>query len=216
MRLLDLLLISLRTLAKNKMRSGLTVLGVVIGIAAVTTMVSIGQGASQMVLTQFEALGSNVILVFPQRNQTGGVQQGTVTSLTDADADAIAVECPSVRAVTPSVGAAGAQVIGGNVNWKPNEVQGVGPDYPIVRNWNMAAGEFFSERDVSAAAKVCVIGHGLATRLFPGQDPIGQQVRVKNIPFTVVGVLEKKGANMFGQDQDDILLMPHTTVKKRI
>src|SRR5262249_23878252 len=139
-----------------------------------------------------------------------------VTTHTVADADAIAAECPSVKAVTPSVGAAGAQVIGGNVNWKPNEVQGVGVDYPIVRNWQMAAGEVFTERDVSGAGKVCVIGYALATRLFPGADPVGQQVRVKNLPFIVVGVLERKGANMFGQDQDDILVTPYTTVKKRL
>src|SRR5205823_5883235 len=108
------------------------------------------------------------------------------------------------------------QVIGGNVNWKPNEMLGVGPDYPIVRNWPMAAGQFFGERDVAGATKVCVIGYTLAVRLFPEVDPIGQQLRVKGVPFRVVGVLAKKGANLVGQDQDDILLMPYTTVQKRL
>ncbi len=215
MQLLDLLLISLRTLAKNKLRSGLTVLGVVIGIAAVTTMVSLGQGASRLVRSQFQSLGSNVILVLPGSSQSGGVRQTTVLTLTEADAAAIAAECPSVKAVSPQI-PTGGQVIGGNVNWKPNEMTGVGPDYPRVRNWPLAAGEFFTDRDVAAAAKVCVLGQTLVTRLFPDVDPVGQQIRIKNLPFRVVGVLERKGANLVGQDQDDILLMPFTTVRKRL
>jgi putative ABC transport system permease protein len=213
--LLDLLLISLRTLGKNKLRSGLTVLGVVIGIAAVTTMVSLGQGASKLVQNQFQNLGSNVIIVLPASCESGGVRQGTVATLTQADADALATECPSIMAVSPLIGTSG-QVIGGNVNWKPNDMEGVGPDYPRVRNWPMASGEFFTEHEVSGSAKVCVLGHTLANRLFPETDPIGQQVRVKNIPFRVIGVLSRKGANLVGQDQDDILLMPYTTVRKRL
>jgi putative ABC transport system permease protein len=215
MDLFDLFRISLRTLAKNKLRSGLTVLGVVIGIAAVTTMVSIGQGASQLVQTQFQTLGSNVILVFPGNGQNGGARQGPVATLTEADAKAIAEECPSVRAMSPLIGT-GGQVIGGNVNWKPNEMLGVGPDYTTVRNWPLANGEFFTDRDVAGAAKVCVIGNTLVARLFPDVDPIGQQIRVKNIPFRVIGVLERKGANLVGQDQDNVLLMPYTTVRKRL
>jgi putative ABC transport system permease protein len=213
--LIDLLMISLRTLAKNKLRSGLTVLGVVIGIASVTTMVSIGQGASQLVNNEFQSIGSNVIVVFPGSGEREGASQGPVTTLTEADAQAIAAECPAVKAVSPFIITSG-QVIGGNINWKPDEMVGVGPDYPLVRNWPMASGEFFTERDVVGANKVCVIGHTLVTRLFPDTDPIGQQVRVKNIPFTVVGVLARKGANLVGQDQDNILLMPYTTVRKRL
>jgi putative ABC transport system permease protein len=215
MDLLDLFAISFRQLAKNKLRSGLTVLGVVIGIAAVTTMVSIGQATSELVKNQFASLGSNVLIVFPGRIQKSGVTEGMRANLTAADAAAIAAECPSVRAVSPVVGASG-QVIGGNVNWKPGELRGVGPDYLAVRNWTIAQGEFFTERDVAGATKVCVIGHTIAVKLFPGIDPVGQQVRVKNIPFTVIGVLSKKGANMVGQDQDDILVMPWTTVRKRL
>src|SRR4051812_48906802 len=123
MRLFDLVLLALRTLAKNKLRSGLTVLGVVIGIAAVTTMVSIGEGGSQLIQKQFQSLGSNVILVFPGRSEQGGASQGTVPKLTTADSAAIARECPSVKAATPAVGTSG-QVIGGNVNWKPNDMNG--------------------------------------------------------------------------------------------
>jgi putative ABC transport system permease protein len=213
--LLDLLLISLRTLAKNKLRSGLTVLGVVIGIAAVTTMVSLGQGASRLIQDQFQNLGSNVIVVLPASSQTGGLRSGAVTTLTEDDCKAIADECPSVLAVSPFIGTSG-QVIGGNVNWKPDQMLGVGPDYVIVRNWPMASGEFFTERDIVGNHKVCVLGQTVANQLFPGADPVGQQVRVKNIPFTVSGVLSRKGANLVGQDQDNILLMPYTTVRKRL
>src|SRR5262245_12559870 len=136
MNLIDLMLISLKTLAKNKLRSGLTILGVVIGIAAVMTMVSIGQGAGELVRNQFKSLGSNVILVLPDRSQSGGVRQGSVMTLTEADTYAIATECPSVAAVTPVIPMQG-QVIGGNINWSPKEMVGVGPDYVIVRNWPM-------------------------------------------------------------------------------
>ena len=216
MRAADLVVLSLRQLGKNKLRSGLTVLGVVIGIAAVTVMVSIGQGGQTLIQDQFKNLGSNVIIVFPARKEsTSGVREGPVQTLTPDDARAIADECPAVRAVSPMVGAQ-AQVVGGNVNWKPAQMQGVGPDYLEVRNWTIAAGQFFTERDVAAANKVCVIGDTIHRKLFPGQDPVGQQVRIKNIPFTVVGVLGKKGADLVGNDQDDILLMPYSTARKRI
>ena len=205
----------MRTLRKNKLRSVLTVLGVVIGIAAVMTMVSIGQGASKRVQDEFQTLGSNVIIVHPGRGQHGPAREGTVTTLTEADAQAIAAECPAVLAVSPFIGTSG-QVIGGNVNWQPDQMLGVGPDYPRVCNWSMADGEFFSDRDIAGATKVCVIGYTLVLQLFPDTDPIGQQVRVKNIPFQVVGVLNRKGANLVGQDQDNILLMPYTTVRKRL
>jgi putative ABC transport system permease protein len=206
---------SMRMLAKNKLRSGLTVLGVVIGIAAVTAMVSIGQGAGQLVHNEFQNLGANVIVVTPVYGQSGGVHQGTVATLTAADAQAVADECLAVRAVSPLVGTNG-QVIGGNVNWQPDYMIGVGPDYQVVRNWSLSAGEFFTENDIAGATKVCVIGHTLVTQLFPDVDPIGQQVRVKNIPFRVIGVLARKGANLVGQDQDNIILMPYTTVRKRL
>jgi len=215
MSIVDILRIAVRALRKNKLRAGLTVLGVVIGIAAVTTMVSIGESASALVTSQFQSLGSNVLIVFPGSGQSGGVRSGQLPSLTPEDAKAIAEECPAVKAVSETVGASG-QVIGGNVNWKPDSMFGVGHDYPIVRNWPLAAGEFFSERDITAAAKVCVLGQTLVAHFFPGSDPIDQQIRVKNIPFRVIGVLERKGANLVGEDQDNILLMPYTTVQKRL
>jgi putative ABC transport system permease protein len=215
MNLFDLLFLSLRTLRKNKLRSGLTVLGVVIGIAAVTAMVSIGQSAAELVKGEFQNLGTNVLLVFPARAVSGGIRQGRVTTLTAADTAAVASECPAVRAASPLV-FTGGQIIGGNVNWNPAEMRGVGPDYLQVRNWPLAAGDFISERDVAGAAKVCVIGQTIANRLFSGTDPLGQTIRVKNIPFTVIGLLNRKGANLVGEDQDDILLMPYTTVRKRL
>jgi putative ABC transport system permease protein len=138
-----------------------------------------------------------------------------VTTLTEADAHAIAAECPSVLAVSPFIGTSG-QVIGGNVNWQPDQMLGVGPDYPLVRSSPLASGDFFTEREIVAAAKVCVLGYTVARQLFPDADPVGQQVRVKNLPFTVIGVLARKGANLVGQDQDNVLLMPYTTVRKRL
>ena len=206
--------IAWRALAKNKMRAGLTVLGVVIGIAAVTTMVSLGQSAGALVQSQFEALGTNVILVFPEGHRRQGVSSKSV-KLSSKDAEAMATECPSILASSPILGAAG-QVIYGSSNVSPNEMQGVGEDYLIVRNWGIRSGEFFTDRDVTSANKVCVIGHTLVAKLFQTEDPIGSTVRIKNIPFRVVGVLEKKGANMVGQDQDNIVLMPFTTVRKRL
>jgi putative ABC transport system permease protein len=207
--------VAFRALGKNKLRAGLTVLGVVIGIAAVTTMVSIGESAGALVQGQLQGLGTNVVFVVPGAKQQGGVREATVQTLTAKDSDAIGVECPAVLACSPLVGTS-AQVICGNVNWKPKDIHGVGPDYLTVRNWSMQLGDFFSERDVTSAARVCIIGQTLVPKLFQTSNPIGQMIRIKSIPFQVIGVLERKGANMVGQDQDDIVLMPFTTMKKRL
>ena len=215
MNLLVTMRIALRALAKNKMRAGLTVLGVVIGIAAVTTMVSVGQSAGELVQGQFQALGTNVLIVFPEGRRTGGVRQAGNPTLTAEDAEAIASECPSVLAAAAFVWTTG-QVIYGNTNWNPDEMLGVGADYLTVRNWQLRLGNFFTAREISAAEKVCVIGQTLVVKLFQTTNPIGQTIRVKNIPFHVIGVLEAKGANLVGQDQDNIILMPFTTVRKRL
>jgi putative ABC transport system permease protein len=207
--------IALRALAKNKMRAGLTVLGVVIGIAAVTSMVSLGQSASHLVQSQFEAIGTNVIVVFPGSRRSGGVSQANIPTLTARDSDAIASECDAVLASSPLVGAQG-QIIYGNSNFSPREMNGVGADYLTVRNWPLARGGYFSEREINSAEKVCVIGHTLVAKLFQTTNPINETIRIKNIPFKVIGVLEKKGANMVGDDQDNIVLMPYTTVRKRL
>ncbi len=215
MRILTPIRIALRALRKNKMRSSLTVLGVVIGIAAVTTMVSIGQSAGQLVQGQFESLGTNVIVILPDSQRRGGVRSGAVQTLTAEDSRAIARDCESVIAASPLVGAAG-QVVYGNANWSPQEMWGVGPDFLTVRNWQLRHGGFFTERDVISANKVCVIGHTLVEKLFQTANPLGATVRVKNIPLRVIGILEPKGANMVGQDQDNIILIPYTTVRKRL
>ncbi|MBI1833136.1 MAG: ABC transporter permease [Planctomycetes bacterium] len=215
MSVIDLILISLRMLGRNKLRSFLTILGIMIGIAAVMTMVSIGQGASELVKAQFKNLGANVIVVTPASSRTNGVRSGLMMTLTEEDALAIATECPSVLAVSPLIGT-GGQVIRDNINWAPKEMLGAGPDYIVVRNWPVEAGRFLTDRDVATMAKYCVIGQTVADKLFPDENPIGQRIRIRNIPFDVIGVLSKKGANLFGQDQDDIILMPYTTVRKRL
>ncbi len=207
--------IALRALAKNKMRAGLTVLGIVIGIAAVTTMVSIGMSAGQLFQGVIESLGTNVLIVMQGSHSIDGVRKSGAATLSSDDAEAIREECSAVLATSPVVWTR-AQVIAGNVNWSPNETLGVGVDYLTVRNWPLRRGDFFSEQEITSAAKLCVIGQTLSNKLFQTINPIGKSVRVKNIPFRVVGVLEAKGANMVGQDQDNILLMPYTTVQKRL
>lgn len=207
--------VAIRALAKNKMRAGLTMLGVIIGIAAVTAMVSIGQSASGLVQSQFEGLGTNVLVVFPGSRRQGGVRQANTPTLTARDSEAIGGECPSVLASSPIVGATG-QIIFGNSNWSPREMYGVGIDYLTVRNWPLQGGSFFTKRDETSASKVCVIGQTIVARLFQTQNPVGQTLRIKNIPFRVIGILEKKGADMVGNDLDNIVLMPYTSVRKRL
>ncbi len=217
MNLLVTLRIALRALGKNKMRASLTVLGVVIGIAAVTTMVSIGQSASDLVQGQFQSLGTNVVIVFPGSRRQGGARQGhgSARTLTAADSEAIMRECPAVLAATPYVFTSG-QVIYGNNNWNPRDLHGVGIHYLTVRNWQLRCGGFFSERDVTSAAKVCVIGQTVVEKLFQTSNPLGEIIRIKNIPFRVIGVLQAKGANIVGEDQDNVVVAPYTTVRKRL
>ncbi len=217
MGLLLTLRIALKALRKNKLRASLTVLGIVIGIAAVTTMVSIGQSAGDLVQGEFQGLGTNVVLVFPGSRRGGAVRQGmgTTPTLTAQDADAISRECKSVAAASPTV-FSGGQIIYGNSNWSPRDLIGVGTDFLTVRNWQLRYGGFFTERDIHSAAKVCVIGRTIVEKLFQTTNPLGQAIRVKNIPFEIIGVLESKGANMVGQDQDNVVLAPYTTVRKRL
>ena len=207
--------IAFRALGKNKMRAGLTVLGVVIGIAAVTTMVSVGQSASALIQGQFADLGTNVLFIVPGSQRSGGVRQGNVQTLTAADSDALGHDCPSILASSPLVFTSG-QTIYGNTNWSPKQILGVGADYLTVRNWPIRHGGFFTERDISASAKVCVIGQTLVEKLFQTTNPVDETIRIKKIPFRIIGVLDKKGANIVGDDQDDRVLIPYTTVQKRL
>ena len=215
MTLLTTFRIALRALVKNKMRAALTVLGVVIGIAAVTAMVSIGQSAGTMVQSQFDSLGTNVIIVFPEAQQRGGVRTGQAVTLTAEDCQAMKDECPAVVAAAPLTGFRG-QVIAGNVNWSPADMTGTNPDYLHVRSRAVGRGRFFTEAEVRSSAKVCVIGQTVARELFQTGDPVGRRIRIQNIPFEIVGTLQPKGGSTMGQDQDDLLLVPYTTVMKRI
>lgn len=217
MNTLMIIRVALRALAKNKMRAALTVLGIVIGVAAVILLVSICQSAGQLMQDQLQAIGTNVLVVHPGSQRGGGVRTGFggVPTLCAADADAMAAECPAVLAATPIV-AARCQVIAGNQNWLPDDVEGVDLAYLTVRNWQVERGEFFTKSDVHSAAKVCVVGTTVADNLFESRACVGRTIRIKNIPFEVVGVLESKGANLFGTDQDNVVLAPYTTIKERL
>ena len=207
--------VAVRALLRNKMRASLTVLGIVIGISAVTTMVSVGTSAGQLLQDQLQSIGTNFIVVQPSFEKRRGVQTTGMPSLTDEDAQAIGRECPSVLAYSPLVFGM-KPVVRGNTNMQPKEMWGVGVDYLLVRTWDIEAGGFFTERDERAGNCVCCIGHTVVRELFPADNPIGQQLRIGNIPFTVVGVLGKKGASLTGDDQDNVMLMPYSTVLKRL
>ena len=217
MNLAMILRVSLRALSKNKTRAGLTVLGIVIGVGAVILLVSISQSAGLMVKDQFQSLGTNVLFIIPGSQEGGGVHlpSGSITTLIAADADAMCAECPSVLVASPMVSTR-AQIIVGNQNWSPDNIYGVNDAYLTIGNWQIEKGEFFTLNDIHAAAKVCVIGKTVVDSLFSGMDCVGATIRIKNIPFQVIGVLQAKGANLFGQDQDNIVLAPYTTIKKRL
>lgn len=216
MKILNILLSAFRALQRNKMRSFLTMLGIIIGVAAVIAMLAIGQGAEYSVKEQIAALGTNVLMVYPGAQQQGGVRiaAGSSVTLTEDDAQAVAKECPAVQYISPGA-MAGGQVIAGNLNWSTG-IQGTGADYLIIREWPIAYGDFFTDQDIKAAAKVCVLGKTVADNLFPESSPVDQTIRIRNVPFKVVGVLTPKGQNAMGQDQDDVILAPYTTVIRRL
>ncbi len=216
MKSLNILLSAFRALQRNKMRSFLTMLGIIIGVSAVIAMLAIGQGAEYSVKEQIAALGTNVLMVYPGAQQQAGVRTaaGSSVTLTEDDAQAIARECPAVQYISPgSFG--GGQVIAGNLNWS-TATQGVGADYLQIREWPIEYGEFFTDQDVKSAAKVCVLGKTVADNLFPESSPVDQTIRIRNVPFKVVGVLTRKGQNTNGQDQDDVIFAPYTTVIRRL
>ena len=210
--------VAFRALVRNKMRAALTMLGIIIGVGAVIAMVSIGQGAQASVQAQIEGIGTNLLFVSAGAQNVGGVRSGTgdsgTNSLTIEDLEAIKREVPSVAMVTPNVNSR-SQLVVGNLNWNTS-VTGVGPDFTGVRKWDVQSGEFFTEADVRNAARVIVIGQTIADNLFAGTDPVGQTVRVANLPFRVVGVMARKGQDPQGRDQDDVAFAPYTSVQKKI
>jgi len=216
MKILNILVSAFRALQRNKLRSFLTMLGIIIGVGAVIAMLAIGQGAEYSVKEQIAALGTNVIMIFPGAQQQAGVRTsaGSAVTLTEDDATAISRECPAVQYLSPG-SMAGGQVIAGNLNWS-TAIQGVGGDYLTIRDWSLEYGEFFTDQDIKGAAKVCVLGRTVADNLFPDSSPVDQTIRIRNVPFKVTGVLSKKGQNAMGQDQDDVIIAPYTTVIRRL
>jgi putative ABC transport system permease protein len=208
---------SVKALQRNKLRAFLTMLGIIIGVAAVIAMVAIGQGSKQSIQGQLSSMGSNMIVIRPISNATGGARldNTTVQTLTEQDVIALRKQPHYINGVSPSVSARGQAINGAN-NWTTN-LQGVSPDYLDIRNWPLEDGINFSNQDINAAAKVCLVGQTVISNLFPdGEDALGKMIRFKNIPFKIIGVLAKKGENTFGQDQDDVILTPVTTVQERI
>ena len=207
---------ALAALRINKLRTALTMLGIVIGVGAVIAMVSVGAGAQERIAEQIRSMGSNLIVVFPGAQTSGGIRWGlgSQQTLTEEDARAIALEVSAVDVAAPSVRGT-AQTIFGNLNWS-TVIQGVTPDYVEAREWGVATGRMLGSQDVDGAAKVAVLGDTVWHSLFGDSDPVGETIRIKKVPFTVIGVLEPKGQSAFGQDQDDLILIPLSTAKKKV
>jgi len=214
-RTTNIVKVGLRSIARNKLRSALTILGIVIGVGCVIVTNGIGSGASVSIQANINSLGANFIMIFPGAVTQGGARIFSAqSSLTEDDATAIKAECPSVAYVSPGL-RTGGQVVAGENNWA-TEIFGSDVDWPFIRSWNIAKGSFFTEAEVKSAAKVAVLGNSVLQNLFPDSDPIGAVIRIKNVPFKVVGVLEKKGGSTMGNDQDDQIVIPYTTAMKRI
>ncbi len=209
--------VAARAIWRNRMRSGLTMLGIIIGVAAVIAMVSVGKGADRFVQQQIASLGTNLLIVIPGAVTSGGARSGWggASTLTLADVEAIRRSVPSIAAVTPTRRQI-QQVIYGNLNWS-SVIQGVSPDFVRVRDWSVQSGSFFTERHEKSASKVALLGMTVVRNLFaPGQDPVGSTVRIKNVPFKVIGVLTPKGQSSWGQDQDDVVVIPFSTAERRV
>lgn len=208
--------VALRALARNKMRTALTMLGIIIGVGAVICTVAIGVGASNQVQEQIRNLGDNIIFIAAGSVTQHGVRMGSTATktLTVGDAQAVRQQIPMVKEVSPGVGAA-AQVVYQNQNWF-TQLRGVSPEYLTIRRWPLAVGDDFSQHDVDASADVCLLGKTVVQNLFGAEDPVGKTIRIKNIPFRVIGVLAPKGQSPFGQDEDDTVIMPYTTLQKKI
>ena len=208
--------IALRALMVNKMRSTLTMLGIIIGVGAVVAMIAVGTGAKTRIADQIASMGSNLLIVLSGSSTSGGLRMGagTVPTLTYDDAKAIAAEIPGVKYVSPNLSGA-AQVVYGNQNWS-TIINGATPEIFEIRGWPLAAGRSFTQQDLDGTAKVCILGKTVAENLFGGIDPVGQIIRIKKVPFTVIGVLVAKGQSTWGQDQDDVIYVPLSAAQKRL
>ena len=216
MRILATLKIAARALRRNKLRTLLTMLGMIIGVGAVIAMVGIGNGAKSQIEAQIASMGQNVVLVFSGSFSRGGIRSGWggAGTLTIDDAEGILREIQGVTAISPEIRTR-AQIAAGNQNWN-TQILGESPEYFDIRQWPVVTGSAFSAQDVRSANKVAVIGKTIADELFPGEDPIGQVIRVKNVPFIVLGMLNPKGLSVQGQDQDDLIIVPYTSAMKRV
>jgi putative ABC transport system permease protein len=217
MNFANLLKIAFKALNRNKLRAFLTMLGIIIGIAAVIAMLAIGQGSKDSISAQISEMGSNMIMIHPGNMERGGVRQGAddMQTLKIADYEALRDQASYLSAVSPMVSSSGQMVVGNN-NW-PSSIYGVTPEYMDIRKLSVEDGEMFTEADIKSAAKVCLLGQTVIENLFPnGENPIGRVVRFGKIPFTVIGVLASKGTNSMGMDQDDVVIAPYTTVMKRL
>ena len=216
MFLIQSIRIALRALRVNKLRSGLTMLGIVIGVGAVIAMVAVGSGATQRIQEQIASIGSNLLMVLPGSATSGGMRMGfgSTMTLTEDDARAIAAEVPGVRTASGSMRGT-AQVVFGNQNWS-TAIQGTAPDYLEIRDWDLDSGRFFTQEDLDGATKVAVLGQTVKDNLFGDGEAVGQVVRIKKVPFTIIGILARKGQTSFGQDQDDVVIIPLSTAKKRV
>ena len=212
----NILKVSLNSILRNRTRSLLTSLGIIIGVCAVIVMVAIGKGSSVQIQSQIASLGSNLIIVFPSFSNIGGVNRGADSRnrFTLEDIKKLRQDATLVRWISPMV-RSGGQIIGGGNNWNA-DISGVAPEYLSIRDWALAGGEFFTDRDVLANSKVAVLGKTVADELFPNSDPVGESIRIRNTPFKVIGVLSAKGQSAVGQDQDDVVLAPYTTVLHRL
>ena len=217
MRLLNLLKIAFKAIVLNKTRTLLTMLGIIIGVASVITMLAIGEGSKESIRSSISSMGSNMITIRPGADMRGGVRGSAsdMQTLTFKDFEAIKAQTSLLSYMTPVVNG-GGQVISGSNNW-PSTIYGVNPEYLKIKVVDLQSGSMFTEAEVKSASKVALIGQTIVENVFPdGQEPVGQMIRFNNIPFKIIGVLEEKGENTFGQDQDDVVIAPYTTVQKRI